>query len=98
MAIRSDSAGLERKYLLDMLPAQGKRILEIGCGDGRLTWQYAERADAVVGIDVTDESLREGLAGRSARFARSVDFALASSTDLPFSSNSFHHALFAWSF
>ena len=98
MAIRSDSAGLEGKYLLDMLPDPGKRILEIGCGDGRLTWQYAERAAAVVGIDVTGESLRAGLAGRPSRFARRVDFTLASSTDLPFPANSFHHALFAWSF
>ena len=53
MAIRGDVAGIEKQYLLDMLPLEGGRVLEIGCGDGRLTWQYAELADRVVGIDVT---------------------------------------------
>ncbi len=29
----------------------GQRILEIGCGDGRLTWRYASQAAQVVAID-----------------------------------------------
>ena len=29
----------------------GKRVLEIGAGDGRLTWRYAALAGEVVGID-----------------------------------------------
>lgn len=28
-----------------------KRVLEIGCGDGRLTWRYAGMASEVTGID-----------------------------------------------
>lgn len=30
---------------------EGKRVLEIGAGYGRLTWRYASRAGKVVGID-----------------------------------------------
>jgi len=29
----------------------GRSVLEIGCGDGRLTWRYAERAARVTAID-----------------------------------------------
>jgi ubiquinone/menaquinone biosynthesis C-methylase UbiE len=29
----------------------GKRVFEIGAGDGRLTWRYAQRAGEVVAID-----------------------------------------------
>ena len=29
----------------------GKSVLEIGCGDGRLTWRYAEGAARVIAID-----------------------------------------------
>ncbi len=32
-------------------PYLGRRILEIGCGDGRLTWRYARQAGQVVAID-----------------------------------------------
>ena len=30
---------------------EGKRVLEIGAGYGRLTWRYASHAGEVVGID-----------------------------------------------
>jgi 16S rRNA A1518/A1519 N6-dimethyltransferase RsmA/KsgA/DIM1 with predicted DNA glycosylase/AP lyase activity len=29
----------------------GKSVLEIGCGDGRLTWRYADRAGNVIAIE-----------------------------------------------
>lgn len=35
----------------------GARVLEIGCGDGRVTRRLAERFD-VVGVDVSEEQLR----------------------------------------
>ena len=35
----------------------GKRVLEIGCGDGRLTWRYASQAAQVVAIDPDPEKL-----------------------------------------
>lgn len=39
-AILHFSGGLERKS-----------ILEIGCGDGRMTWRYADHGEHVTGID-----------------------------------------------
>ena len=94
MGIRSDVAGIESKHLRDMLAVEGARILEIGCGNGRLTRQYADAATQVVGIDVTTAAL-EGV--RDAVEAASADFAAASATRLPFRCGSFDHALFAWS-
>ena len=35
----------------------GKRVLEIGCGDGRLTWRYASQAAQVVAIDPNPEKI-----------------------------------------
>lgn len=98
MAIRSDTAGLEKKYLLDMLPAQCNRILEIGCGDGRLTWQYAELADSVVAIDVTPDTLAEALRERPEQFCETISILEASGIHLSFKSDSFDHALFSLSF
>jgi len=36
---------------------EGKRVLEIGAGDGRLTWRYAPFAGEVVGIDPNPERI-----------------------------------------
>ena len=96
MAIRSDSARLEKQYLLDMLAVDGASILEIGCGDGRLTRQYADRAAAVVGIDPARDSLQDALRHKSQSL--SATFLRASSVDLPFTRRCFDHAIFAWSF
>lgn len=97
MASRSDSAGAEKRYLLDMLESGG-RTLEIGCGDGRLTWQYADLAAAVIGIDVTAATVSGGLSQKPHRLARQVSFLAASAVDLPFPSASFDHAVFSHSF
>ena len=44
MALRSDVAKHERQYILDMVDVADQQILEIGCGDGRMTWQYTDDA------------------------------------------------------
>ena len=41
---------------------EGKTILEIGCGDGRLTWRYAGDAAHVTGIDPDTERFQRALA------------------------------------
>jgi len=46
----------------------GKHILEIGCGDGRLTWRYAERAARVSAIDPDLARLERAHANRPAGF------------------------------
>jgi SAM-dependent methyltransferase len=38
--------------LLDHLPTEG-RVLDLGCGAGRLSWPLAQRGFAVVGVDVS---------------------------------------------
>ncbi len=94
MAIRGDSSGLERGYLLDMLPREIGRVLEIGCGDGRLTRKYAGQAAHVVGIDLAEampSSDRSELASVMALTA-------ASGVSLPFRDRSFDHAIFSLSF
>ena len=42
MTIRTDPENNETRALLDMANFGGQHVLEIGCGDGRVTWLYAD--------------------------------------------------------
>ena len=52
---RLDPEGAESRMLHRMVDFSGKDVLEIGCGDGRMTFRYAGLATSVLGID-PDES------------------------------------------
>jgi len=51
MAIRIDPENNETRALFDMANFGGQHVLEIGCGNGRVTWRYADKAAHVTGID-----------------------------------------------
>lgn len=57
MAITQDLENNETRVLFDLANFEGKRVLEIGCGDGRLTWRYADRAAHVTAIDPWSEGI-----------------------------------------
>jgi cyclopropane fatty-acyl-phospholipid synthase-like methyltransferase len=57
MAVRTDPEGNETDALFDLVRLDGAEVLEIGCGDGRLTWRYAERAGHVTAIEVFGDSI-----------------------------------------
>jgi cyclopropane fatty-acyl-phospholipid synthase-like methyltransferase len=44
MKIRIDPENNELRALIKIADFKEKHVLEIGCGDGRLTWRYAEEA------------------------------------------------------
>ncbi len=51
MAIDEDPEGYEIAALDAMVSFTSRRVVEIGCGDGRLTRRYAQRAGSVIAID-----------------------------------------------
>ena len=93
MAIRSDTSGQERRYLLDMLGADIGDVLEVGCGDGRLTRQYAACCASVIGIDLPRALPPEG----SGALPGNVSLVAASGDAPPFRHERFDQALFALS-
>jgi ubiquinone/menaquinone biosynthesis C-methylase UbiE len=62
--------------------AQGRRVLEVGCGTGLILERIARHASLARGIDLSPGMLR------TAR-ARGLDVVLASATSLPFADASF---------
>jgi 2-polyprenyl-6-hydroxyphenyl methylase/3-demethylubiquinone-9 3-methyltransferase len=87
----------ERKMLQRYVDFAGKSVLEIGCGDGRMTWEYAAEAGQVTGIDPDRDELRVAEADRSYKLEGKVFFAAASARWLPFPRERFDIAVLAWS-
>jgi 2-polyprenyl-3-methyl-5-hydroxy-6-metoxy-1,4-benzoquinol methylase len=57
MTVRTDPEGDETRALLDLVDLRGAEVLEIGSGDGRLTWRYADRAAHVTAIEPFEDSI-----------------------------------------
>ena len=98
MSIFKDPEGNETKYLRRFAEPRGKTVLEIGCGDGRLTWRYASEARRVAAIDLERDDLRVALIERPSDLENRALLLQADSIRLPFASNQFDLAIFAWSF
>jgi ubiquinone/menaquinone biosynthesis C-methylase UbiE len=93
MALIEDPEKHEASALARMVPSfAGRRVLEIGCGDGRVTRLFAGSAAAVIAIDPKAESIeafRDRLPGVDAR-AIGIE-----QLDLP--PQSIDIAIFSWS-
>ena len=98
MTADKDPEKNELAKLMRYAEFSGKRVLEIGCGDGRLTWRYARGAHRVVGIDLERDDLRVASIERPSDLEGLVSFAQANSIRLPFRNDAFDMAILAWSF
>lgn len=98
MTVQKDPERNESKYLHQFADFTKKRVLEVGCGEGRLTWQYANEARSTIAIDLDTDALRVAAYDRPSDLKDKVHFSTAKSEQLPFSSNMFDQAIFAWSF
>jgi len=97
MTIQKDPERNETKYLHKFADFAGKRVLEVGCGEGRLTWRYAKETRLTVGIDLDKDSLRVATIDRPSDLENKVYFSRAMSEQLPFSKETFDIAILAWS-
>ena len=55
-------------------PLANKRILEIGCGDGRLTWRYGHTAGQIIGIDPNADRIETAQQNVPRSLAHKVSF------------------------
>ena len=97
MTIQKDPERNETKYLHKFADFAAKRVLEVGCGEGRLTWRYAKETRLTVGIDLDKDSLRVATIDRPSDLENKVYFSRAMSEQLPFSKETFDIAILAWS-
>ena len=97
MTFQKDPEHNETKNLKKFADFTDKRVLEIGCGEGRLTWRYAARATFVAGVDSDIDALRVAAYDRPSELENKVHFASAQAEHLPFRKETFDIALLSWS-
>ncbi|NWG05937.1 MAG: class I SAM-dependent methyltransferase [Chloroflexi bacterium] len=98
MTVQKDPEQNETKHLHSFADFTDRRVLEIGCGEGRLTRRYAKSSAVTIGIDLDRNALRVATVDRPARLETKVHFVNAESENLPFQKATFDMAIFAWSF
>ena len=72
-------------------------MLEIGCGEGRLTWKYAAASRLTLGLDTDHDALRVAWVDSPATLRRHVHFAEADAKNIPAANETFEMAVLAWS-
>jgi len=97
MSLQKDSDRNEIKYLRKFVDLKDKRVLEIGCGEGRLTWQYADATRSTVAVDVDRDSLRVARVDAPFDLKERIHFGCCVSERLPFAKEKFDIAILAWS-
>ena len=94
--IRLDPEGNEPAALFDLVGSfTGKRVLEIGCGDGRLTWLFADQAARVVAIDPDADDIARAIQACPPHLRERLEFQVGTIQEFE-TSERFDLALLSW--
>lgn len=97
MARTLDPEGAHLAAILRAADFREKRVLEVGCGDGRLTRGIASLAASVVAFDPDAEAVEAARAECSEELRDTVCFEVASAREVDVPRHAFDLVLFSWS-
>lgn len=95
--VQKDPEGRELAALDRLASLAGMRVLEIGCGDGRLTWSLAERADQVFAVDPDREAVDRARRIVPKDLKDRIRFEVGEAETHPFLEGGFETTVFSWS-
>ena len=101
MTLRSqrliDPDGCELDALGSAVGFTGHRVLEVGCGDGRLTRRYAGETRSVLALDPNEEAIRYARKHTPAELRGRVRFEVAGALELDEPPASVDLVFYSWS-
>lgn len=74
-----------------------KNVLEIGCGDGRMSFQISKHAKSIVGIDPDDNEINKAMVIMQSKQIQNVTLKVGSLEDFDFKPQSYDIVLFSLS-
>ncbi|HYZ19114.1 MAG TPA: class I SAM-dependent methyltransferase [Gaiellaceae bacterium] len=92
-----DAERVERRVLAELVDFTGRRVLEVGCGDGRMTWLFAHDAESVLGVDPDEELIADARAAIPRGLEDSITFRVAEMEALEIPPPRFDIAFLSWS-
>jgi predicted RNA methylase len=99
MASQIDVEGAHLAAFRRLADFRGRRVLEIGCGDGRLTAGIAAEASSVFAFDTKAAEVEKARTALAAEVgAGAVELAVASAVDVALPRAAFDIAVWSWSF
>ena len=92
-----DPEGSETAVIHELVDFSGANVLEVGCGDGRLTWRYAEAAATVLAMDMNGEKIKRANAATPASLVSKTSFVVADIAEVELSPYAYDVAILAHS-
>ena len=97
MAWTIDVFGDETSALAELADLRGLHVLEVGAGEGRLTWRFAGETASVFAIDPDEERIAQAREELPAELAERVHLEVMDAVELDVPKQSFDLALLSWS-
>jgi len=96
MAIVIDPQERELRALGRATQWRRRRVLEIGCGTGRLTLRLARLGAQLWALDPDAGAVRAARASLPRRYARRITYRVGGAERLPYRARAFDCVVFAW--
>ena len=97
MSGKDNADEVEQRTIHDLTDFRDKDVVEIGCGDGRMTWLYAHDAKSVLAIDTEEEKITAAIEATPDELKSKVTFKVADVVTDELPKNAYDLALFSHS-
>jgi 2-polyprenyl-3-methyl-5-hydroxy-6-metoxy-1,4-benzoquinol methylase len=97
MPIVVDPDGVEPATIRELIDVSGLRVVDVGCGYGRLSFACARDGAEVYGFDSDEESIAKAQSETPRALRRRIRFEVAHAAEAELPRGEFDLALFSWS-
>ncbi len=97
MAALLDPEEAETRVIHDLIDFADKDVLDVGCGDGRMTWRFAEQARFVLGLDPVAGSIEQARLTTPAHLCSRITFQVGDVTEAQLPPAAFDVVALSWS-